>query len=112
MPTRGSLTSVRISSARSFWIWSPMRSLLEGFLAMRWGAGRAQRGKPRSTAVSWALQRARDLHDLVDFQLVADLQVVVALDRKPALEAGLHLADVFLEPLQRVELAGVDDDVV
>ena len=50
--------------------------------------------------------------DLEDLELVADLEVVEVLERQAALEAGLDLAHVVLEALERVELAVVDHDVV
>src|SRR5690606_4533247 len=57
-------------------------------------------------------ERARNLRDLEDLELVADLDVVVALQGQAALEALLDLADVVLEALERVELPGPDDGVV
>ena len=53
-----------------------------------------------------------DFDDLEDLELVAFLDVVVVLQRQAALEAGLDLAHVVLEALERIELAGVDDHVV
>src|SRR5690606_12512692 len=47
-----------------------------------------------------------------DLELVADLDVVVALERQAALEAFLDLADVVLEALEGIELARPDDGVV
>ena len=43
---------------------------------------------------------------------VADLDVVVPLEADAALEPGLHLGHVVLEPAERSDLAFVDDDVV
>src|SRR5918993_4831865 len=85
MPTRGSLTSVRSSSASSCWISWATRGRRWDFIAR--------------------LQRPRHLHDLVHLELVALLHVVEAADRQAALEPGLHLAHVVLEPLERIELA-------
>src|ERR671914_150128 len=87
IPTRGSLTSVRSKSARSCRICSATRCA-------------------RCCCIARS-QRPCDLHDLVHLELIALLHVVEAADRKTALEAGLHLADVVLEALQRIELAVV-----
>src|SRR5262245_12293939 len=56
----------------------------------------------------------RRRHSLDDERLdhVADLDVVVLLEADAALEAGLDLGDVVLEPAQRADPALVDDDVV
>src|SRR5262249_49884950 len=43
---------------------------------------------------------------------IADLDVVELLEADAALEPGLHLADIVLEPAQRPDLPLVDDDVV
>src|SRR5687768_15377940 len=50
--------------------------------------------------------------DLVGFDDVSDLDVVVRLDRETALVAGEDLAGVVLEALQAAQLAGVDLDAV
>ncbi len=59
------------------------------------GIGAARRGFGGGT-----LQSTRDFHDFVNFELVTDLEVVEILDRKTALEPGLHLAYIVLETLE------------
>src|SRR6185295_1115885 len=51
---------------------------------------------------------ARDLDDFEHLELIGDLEVVEVLERQAALEAGLDLAHVVLEALERIELAFVD----
>src|ERR1041384_7332178 len=63
-------------------------------------------------ASSWLLERSRDLDDLEGLQLVADFQIAEAPDGEPALEAAFDLTHIVLEALERVELSGVNDDVI
>src|SRR5258706_1232586 len=90
MPTRGSRTSRRISSASSRWICSAMR---------------ARRG----ALMTPSSEGARDLDHLEDLELVPDLHVVEVLDAESALETRFHFLHVVLEALERIELAGVHD---
>src|SRR5678816_666173 len=101
MPTRGSRSSRCTSSESSRWIRSPSF----------WG-------RPddfwRFTEKTWSvpdLQAAGDFEDFEHLELVAFLDIGEVLERHAALEARLHLAHVVLEALERVDLAGVDDDV-
>src|SRR6478735_9242671 len=83
-------------SDRSRWIWSAT-----------W--------KPRLGVDDFfftALQGPGDFLDFEEFELVAFLDVVVVLQLDAALEAFLDFAHVVLDPLERLELAGVDHDVV
>src|SRR5690606_5753410 len=57
-------------------------------------------------------ERAGDFLDFEDFELIADLDVVVALERDPAIEAGLDFLDVVLEAAQGIQRAGPVDHVV
>src|SRR4029450_10871791 len=57
-------------------------------------------------------QRARYLYDFVDFELIADFQIVEILEREAAFESGLDLADVVLEAFERVQLPVVYHDIV
>src|SRR5437773_11820398 len=50
--------------------------------------------------------------DFVDFELVADLEVVEVFHGHAALETGFHLAHVVLEALEGIDLARMDDHVV
>src|SRR5262249_6450873 len=68
--------------------------------------------RDRPPRVLLPLEGSRDFDDLVHLDLIALLDVVVALHRQAALEAGLHFAHVVLEALERVELPIVDDYVV
>src|SRR5438270_7541472 len=86
-----------MSSARSRWIWSATwyaRLGLELFF------------------VVMCLQRPRDFLDFEEFELVAFLDVVVALELDAALEAFLDFAHVVLQALERFDLARVDHHVV
>src|SRR6266704_4951843 len=58
------------------------------------------------------LERPRHFLDFVDFELVADLEVVEVFHGHAALETGLHFAHVVLEALERIDLARMDDHVV
>src|SRR3954468_21851886 len=58
------------------------------------------------------LQRAGDLFDFEAFDDVADLDILVILERHTAFVAVAHLADLVLEALQRLQRAFVDHDVV
>src|SRR6185295_15488646 len=69
-------------------------------------------GEPRARAAWPRLQRPRDLDYFVGLQLVSHLDIVEALDRKTAFETGFDFAHVVLEALQRIELSGVENDVV
>src|SRR6266853_2948955 len=119
MPTRGSLSSARSKSDSSRWIWSAMRRRRCG-LAM--GLPNAERSdrylKSRSFVALGAPQDGRTLQrpghflDFVDFELVADLEVVEVSHGHAALEPGFHFAHVVLESLERVDLARMDDHVV
>src|SRR5690606_17249783 len=102
MPTRGSRTSSRISSASSRWSWSPIRRVRGKSLGMTLLAMLAWR----------ALQLARHLDPLVALDLVADADIVVVPDADAALGAGLHFVDVVLEAPQRLQLALEDHHVV
>src|SRR5690625_2583080 len=64
---------------------------------------------------SWRLSRldrARDFHALVTFDLVAGPHVVVILDADAALGAGAHFIDIVLETTQGFELALEDHDAL
>src|SRR5207253_1693788 len=63
-------------------------------------------------AFGFALRRLRHPLHREDFDDVADLDVVEALERDAALETRLDLADVFLEAAERSDLALPGDDVV
>src|SRR5690606_35594920 len=104
-PTRGSLTSRRISSASWRCIWSPMRWVrLYSFAILatcnysgkrpdRLMPDRAPPSEAPPTALGRGFRHARasegtgHLDFLEDFDLVADLDVVVALDANAALHA-------------------------
>src|SRR5215470_16750761 len=58
------------------------------------------------------LQRRLDFLDVEALDDVADLDVVVVLERHAALEAVLHLADLVLEAAQGLQRAFVDHHVV
>src|SRR6476659_4669005 len=120
MPMRGSLRS-RISSATSRWIWSATRKPrfgIDGLCRMTC----VPSAQTRTPAVSWRaggsgesrvrLQRSGDFLDLEELEQVAFLDVVVVLQLDAALEAGGDLADVVLDAAHRLDLAGVDDDVL
>src|SRR4051794_6674205 len=66
---------------------------------------------PAGTA-GWASQRAGFLDHLETFDLVANLDVGVVLERHAALEAGRDLAHLVLEAAQGLERALVDHDAV
>src|SRR4051812_9511806 len=74
------------------------------------GSGLRPWGGPGLTIRS--LQCAGDLLDLEAFDDVADLNVLVVLERHAALVALADLAHLFLEPLQRPQTAFVDHHVV
>src|SRR6476646_1162651 len=120
MSIRGSLRS-RISSATSRWIWSATRKPrfgIDGLCRMT----SLPSAQTRTPAVSWRagvpgesrvrLQRSGDFLDLEELEQVAFLDVVVVLQLDAALEAGRDLADVVLHAPHRLDLAGVDDDVL
>src|SRR5204863_7292029 len=120
MPMRGSFRS-RISSATSRWIWAATRKPrlgIDGLCPMT----SFPSAQARVPAVSWRagvpgesrvrLQRSGDFLDLEELEQVAFLDVVVVLQLDAALEAGSDLAHVVLHPPHRLDLAGVDDDVV
>src|SRR6185312_11392135 len=65
-----------------------------------------------SERTAFALERPRDLNDLVSFELISNLEIAEALDREAAFESRLHLAHIVLEALERIELSRVDNDVV
>ena len=46
------------------------------------------------------LQGSSNLDDFIDLELIADLDVVVTLERQAAFEARFHFADIVLESLQ------------
>src|ERR1700693_3577744 len=54
----------------------------------------------------------RHFLDFVDFELVADLEVVEVFHGHAALETSFHFAHVVLEALERINLARMDDHVV
>src|SRR6185503_18264042 len=58
------------------------------------------------------LKRPRDLLDAVALDHVAGAHVLVFLEGHAAFLAGGNLAHLVLEPLQRRQLAVMDDDVV
>src|SRR6266480_1637381 len=58
------------------------------------------------------LERPRHFLDFVDFELVADLEVVEVFHRHAALETGFYFTHVVLEALERIDLARMDDHVV
>src|SRR6267142_720745 len=58
------------------------------------------------------LECPRHFLDFVDFELVADLEVVEVFQGHAALETGFHLAHVILEALEGIDLARMDDHVV
>src|SRR3989442_4814165 len=95
MPTRGSRSSRCTSSESSRWIRSPSFC-----------------GRPLERFTKGLLQTSRNLQDLEHLELVAFLEIREVLQRHAALEARLDLAHVVLEALERVDLAGMDDDVV
>src|SRR5204863_6942866 len=66
----------------------------------------------RSSATSMALDRARDLADLVGLDDVAFLDVLVSLDADAALVTGGDVSHVVLESSQRMQLALVNDDPI
>src|SRR6476620_2921732 len=108
MPSRGSLTS-RTSSARSRWIWSAIWWLRLGLVCFFGIVGHGPRAAARGSRV---LQRARDFLDLEELEGVAFLDVVVVAQLDTALEAFLDFAHFVLHPLERFDLARVDDHVV
>src|SRR5712691_9249211 len=57
-------------------------------------------------------QATRHLLDLVGLDDIADLHVLVALERRAALVAARHLACVLFEALEAADAPVVDDDVV
>src|SRR5690606_33110609 len=58
------------------------------------------------------LQRTRNLFHFKDFDLVADLDVVVALHRDATLHAVTHFGDIVLEATQGFQLALKDHHVI
>src|SRR5512140_2977116 len=58
------------------------------------------------------LRADRDALHGEDLDMVADLDVVEPFEADTALETGLHLAHIVLEPAERPDLALVHDDVV
>src|SRR4030095_15171617 len=101
-----SASRVRISSPTLSWRWlGPFLSRSDGrrrdiFQTLRW-----RRVQP---ALEWRL----DFLDVEAFDHVADLDVVVVLERHAALEAVLHFADFVLVALERLQRALVDHHVV
>src|SRR3982750_4475919 len=119
MPTRGSFRS-RISSATSRWIWSATRKPrfgIDGLCRISSPSSAQTRTPPalQAAGFGWSrgrLQRSGDFLDLEELEQVAFLDVVVVLQLDAALESGGDLADVVLHPPHRLDLAGVDDDVL
>src|SRR4029079_7439988 len=120
MPMRGSFRS-RISSATSRWIWSATRKPrfgIDGLCRMCVSFARPKhepRRLRRRRGSAWSLdrlQRSGDFLDLEELEQVAFLDVAVVLQLDAALASGGDLADVVLHPPHRLDLAGVDDDVV
>src|SRR5690348_7014009 len=102
MPTRGSRISRAMRSESSRWIRSPSfcgRPEVRPLVRFK--------APPRRT-----LECPGNLQDFKDLELVLLLEVAEVLHRHAALEAGLHLAHVVLEALERVDLARMDDHVV
>src|SRR6266568_640656 len=66
----------------------------------------------RSWRMARTLQCPRHFLDFVDFELVADLEVVEVFHGHAALETGFHFAHVVLETFERIDLARVDNHVV
>src|SRR6266480_1886883 len=58
------------------------------------------------------LERPRHFLDFVDFELVADLEVIEVFHGHAALETGLYFTHVVLEALERIDLARMDNHVV
>src|SRR5438046_9789671 len=58
------------------------------------------------------LERPRHFLDFVDFELVADFEVVEVFHGHAALETGLYFTHVVLEALERIDIARMDDHVV
>jgi hypothetical protein len=58
------------------------------------------------------LQTARDFHDFVDFQLIADFEIIEVLYGQAALESCFNFTNVVLETLQRIEFPGMNHDIV
>ena len=67
---------------------------------------------PASCLMGMVLQTARDFHDFVDFELIADFEIVKVLHGQAALEAAFDFADIVLEALQRIEFTRMNHDVV
>src|SRR5437899_7878570 len=66
----------------------------------------------RAPIRAFSLEGRPDFLDVEAFDHVADLDVVVILERHATLEAVLHLADLVLEATQRLQRAFVDHHVV
>src|SRR5208283_5619537 len=62
--------------------------------------------------IAMRLERALDLLDAVALDHVALAHVLVVLEGRAALLAGVDLLDLVLEALERGELAFVHDDIV
>src|SRR5258708_23647983 len=58
------------------------------------------------------LQAACDFHDFVDFQLIADLEIVEILYGESELETRFHFADMVLEAFQRIEPTRMNHNIV
>src|SRR4030095_8853307 len=82
-------------------------ALLDAGLDAGLRAGVDHRSCPRTTSIR-GLERALDLDDLVGLDHIAFADVVVVLERDPALEALAHLARVVLLTAQRRHRARVD----
>src|SRR4029079_895142 len=67
---------------------------------------------PRVRRSERVLEGPRQLFHHERFDDVADLEVVHAIEADAALESGLHLAHVVLEPLERAETAFPHRDAV
>src|SRR5690606_15661788 len=96
----------------SFSDWQPKTSSSQVITPIT-TSRRPFRGWPRGrlralAAAGGARQRAGDLLDPIRLDQVPDLDVVVARDVEPALEAFPDFADIVLEPLQAAQLALVD----
>src|SRR4029078_5280479 len=109
------------SSATSRWIWSATRKPrlgIDGLCRM----SSIPSAQTRTPAVSWRagvpgesrcrLQRSGDFLDLEELEQVAFLDVVVVLQLDAASEPGRDHANIVLHAPHRLDLAGVDDDVL
>ena len=59
-----------------------------------------------------SLERTGDFGHLEDFELIVNLNVIVALETQTAFAASLNFAHIILEVLQAGEFAGPDHHVV